>query len=202
MSARRLLGIGRDAAGHVAPVFAAPDRVVDALGHHRAVVEASRRGGFLPAPLDMPAHDPVMLAARISERRQTLAAALDAAGDMVEIGVRVTPVVLISDQPVVASGRGFLRQASARFASATAARIAVEEILDRIAAQAQALEHRRLPDENGAARLALKARRADAPALAAEIESLAREDVAVSVSGPWPLYSFGAAAYLSEGGAA
>jgi hypothetical protein len=202
MSARRLLGIGRDAAGNVLPVFAAPDCVADALSHHRAVVEATRAGGFLPARLDMPACEPVSLAARIAARRPVIVAALDAAADMVEIGVRISPVARIAMAGPSPDGRSFLALAAKRLSAAGAALEALEERLSRVPLLIGVVAHRRIADDRGAAVLALKVRRAEAPALALAVGSLASDDVAIEVSGPWPLYSFGAADVLAEGSGA
>jgi hypothetical protein len=199
MSARRLLGIGRDSAGNVLPVFAAPDRVADALDHHRAVVGATRSGGFLPARLDMPVFEPMSLAARIAARRSMIVAALDAAADMVEIGVRISPVPRIAKAGPCLDGRSFLAQAAKRLSAAGAALEAVEERLSRVPLLGGVVAHRHIPDDRGTSVLALKVRRADAPALALAVEALASDDVVIEVSGPWPLYNFGAAEVLAEG---
>jgi hypothetical protein len=190
MSARHLLGVRQDAAGRIAPVFAAPDIVLDAVAHHRAVVGELRTGGFAPAAY---AAAPMDLATRLAARAREASAAVALQATSVELGVRIIrhPATIASQQPK--TGADFLRQSAERLRRQDAS----ETIAAAIASLVDAASLRRLASDASMIALAIRVERADARALASAIEATATPEVAVDVTGPWPLYSFGLAEVLS-----
>jgi Gas vesicle synthesis protein GvpL/GvpF len=184
MSAGAIIGVRLGADGALAPVFAPADMPTEPLAHHAAVVAELRRQPMAPlrfgstmSPQDIPGHGPAL-------RR---AAALST--DHVEIGVTLTPRAESMDAAPPVDGRGFLRRAASRHASAQVFEEAVSSLAAALAVLPGVAAIRHLDVAHDRASLALCARRADAPAIAAAAGRMT-DAAAVAATGPWPLYSF------------
>jgi hypothetical protein len=204
MMARHFLGVAKDHTGRIAPVFAEADLTLDALAHHRAVVDALRHGPFLPAVFGSTlADDPRRLAKRLKACQGRLQAELDRSIDAVEIGVRFTLTTLAADAPRSSvSGRDFLRSASSRSTTISASIEKAKNIIRLAGSEAGVLQYRILSETASGLQAAFAVRRDAAAKIAALLQDSASTVVAVDVSGPWPLYSFGLRDLLSPGEAA
>jgi hypothetical protein len=192
MMARHFLGIAKDARGRIAPVFAAPDVTLDALGHHKAVVNALRQGPFLPAAFGSNAADnPDLLAGRLLAFRSRLKSELEHSVDTVEVGVTIS----LSDVPVDcsahSSGRAFLQAASSRSMANTASLSLARSMITQATGMAGVRDHRILHESSTEIRVAFAVSRCAAIELVGVLEGAASERLSIEVSGPWPLYSFG-----------
>jgi hypothetical protein len=193
MSSRHFLGIRKDERGRIAPLFAPPDAVIDALGHHRLVVDALRQGPFLPAAFRSCRDDhPGELVGRIRQHREGLSNALGQSHDLIEMGVTIV-VAGRTEEPVTApaTGRAFLRQIAARAGTAGETSAQIDQLVRHIATMDGVSRCRVLCDAVNEKSLALAVERTRAPAVAAAIEAHVVDGMTVEVSGPWPLYSFG-----------
>jgi hypothetical protein len=193
MSSPHFLGIRRDERGRIAPLFAPPDTIIDALGHHRLVVDALRKGPFLPAAFGSCSNDsPAALAGRIRRHRECLRDALGQSRDMIEMGVAIVSAGR-SEVPMIApaTGRAFLRQSAARAGAAGETALQIDRLVQQIAEIDGVSCYRVLSDTGTQKSLALSVQRKRGPAIASDIEGWSLSGLIVDISGPWPLYSFG-----------
>jgi hypothetical protein len=193
MSSRHFLGIRKDERGRIAPLFAPPDAVIDALGHHRLVVDALRQGPFLPAAFRSCRDDhPAELVGRIRQHRKGLRNALGQSRDLIEMGVTIV-VTGRTEEPETApaTGRAFLQQAAVRAGAAGETAVQVNHLTQHIAAMNGVSRCRVLCDAVNQKSLALAVERTKASAVASAIEARSLPGLTLDISGPWPLYSFG-----------
>lgn len=184
-------------------------RIIEAVRHHEAIVEAVRRQGpALPVRFGTVFRDAASVAAAIADRYEPLAADLDRLGDKVELSLTalwITPpaVDALPSAPVdgrAPTGKG----AGARYLHARLAQLRREEGL-QLRARAVVRELDRglgelaltqrvslLPTPHVAVRATylLDPREVNAFKAAFETARHDRGEVRVLLTGPWPPYSF------------
>jgi Gas vesicle synthesis protein GvpL/GvpF len=191
---QHFIGIGNNAAGEAVPLFATFDDGLTALDHHAAVVSAARQGPILPAIFGSQLGiNSELLAAKITQRNMALRHAVDASAGLIEMGVRITWIGSGDDKCKDArSGRGFL-QAVAKKARAEAAFVdTLALVQNTFSTFAGVSAVQLLGVQERVARIALSVERHQALKIAIKIEEFASTEIEIDVSGPWPLYSFGA----------
>ncbi len=184
----QLIGVRQCSDGRVLPVFA---EVKDALSHHLAVVSAHGAGPFLPAAFGAGEDRLAAIGSWLESRQDVLAARFAASEGLVEMGLRLTFTIPAGAPAPAASGRDFLRKASARSAAAADGRRRIDHILVAAAALPGVARWRVLSDEDRLVSAALAVRREAGASVAAALEGMAGDGLIVETSGPWPLYSFG-----------
>ncbi|MGL4636221.1 MAG: GvpL/GvpF family gas vesicle protein [Beijerinckiaceae bacterium] len=193
MSEAMLIGVGRNAAGDIAPVFVTARETFDAMQHHRAVVTAASGKAFLPVAFGTSlGQDSAAFCKRLSASKMGLGAALDLAGTHVEIGVRLHhSASTVSAEPDRASGRAWLQSSAKRASLQQQQADSMQALLDGWRAHTGVADVRVIDSSGALTRIALMVERQAGAKVAAVIEAAANPDLAVEVSGPWPLYSFG-----------
>jgi hypothetical protein len=190
MTQPHFLGVAKGADGRIAPVFAPPGAALDALAHHRSVVDALRRGPFLPAAFG--AGVDCDLGARVKAKATAIEAALGESRDLIEMGVSIQASrELNAPAGAPVTGRDFLRQAAQRAGSAESAAVALDTCIRHITGLGGVSRCKVLSQADGHTVLAVAVERSCAPAVAEAIEAQSGPAQTIEVSGPWPLYSFG-----------
>ncbi|MGL4242670.1 MAG: GvpL/GvpF family gas vesicle protein, partial [Beijerinckiaceae bacterium] len=194
-TARRLIGVRQDASGRIGPVFA---DVTDAVGHHRAVVDALRAGPMMPLAFGAdPADRMSNLREWLAKHEAALADDMRSSRDLVEMGVRIRVNVDDStessppEMEIAGAGRGYLQRASARTAFLAGRRTRAEEAIAATAASPGVARWRVLSDDGQTISLALAVRRDAGTIAAARLAAMSTDGLSIETSGPWPLYSFG-----------
>jgi Gas vesicle synthesis protein GvpL/GvpF len=194
MIPHHLIGIGHNVAGDIIPLFVNFDDGYNALDHHAAVVSAARQGPILPAVFGSSLGvDHEQLRVKLAQRGKVLGSAISASAELIEVGVRVTWIGGIQDQTKPArSGRSFLQAAAKRAHAETAFVESVDVLQSTVLNMVGVQDGRLLGIQGRIAKIAFLVQRQQAFKIASKIETFASAAIEIDVSGPWPLYSFGA----------